>query len=90
MSNLLFSLSLQNPFSKRFGNIFSTDRQISKYKAIEVEALKTPVIVCFTFELSIRKDHAGMFLNLGLFGYEVLVSIYDTRHLNYENNKPEE
>jgi hypothetical protein len=90
MSNLVFLLSLQNPFSKRFDNIFSIDRKISKYKAIEVEVLKTPVVFCITTELSMRKDHAGLFLNLGLFGYEVVVSIYDTRHWNYENDKPEE
>lgn len=80
-------LTLQNPFSKRFDNIFCVERKITKNKVIEVEVLKTPVIVCFTFELSMRRNYTGFFLNLGLIGYEVMVSLYDTRNHTYTQSE---
>jgi hypothetical protein len=36
------------------------------------------------FSWSIREDHAGIELTLGLFGYGIGFRIYDTRHWDYE------
>ena len=41
----------------------------------------------FEFRVSWMTDHAGVSLWLGLFGFDLGLHFYDTRHWDYENNR---
>ncbi len=77
------SFGLRNPFSSRWDNIYNRSKVLGK-KAVEFEVYRDTTIVSFAFRWNIRQDHAGMNLELGLFGYTVSAQYYDTRHWNEE------
>jgi len=79
------NVKLDNPFTDRFVNLFNRSGKLSKNKAWEVEILKVNSFVNFQVQYTIRTDHAGLRIELGLFGYELGFSIYDIRHWDYEN-----
>lgn len=84
-----FDLRIKNPWAKDdFKNIFCRERKFTKNKAYSFELLYQKSML---FSLSLRlnwrgSDHAGPAIELGLFGYSVSASIYDTRHWDYEKN----
>jgi hypothetical protein len=83
-----FSFGLRNPFSNRWDNIYNRGTTFSKYhKAVEFEVYRDTTIVSLSFRWNIRQDHAGMSLDLGLFGYTVSAQYYDTRHWNDEEGR---
>lgn len=53
----------------------------------EVEVVKHRNLVRFELGLTTQQDHAGLNLELGLFGYEICLRVYDHRHWDYINNK---
>ena len=77
---ILFNLDIKNPFSDRFANLRNYSKKITEHKAVEVELLETNAIIGVKFNLTFRQDHAGVEINLALFGYELLMQLYDTRH----------
>jgi hypothetical protein len=79
-----FNFYLSNPFSNRWANVFSRSTNIGKHKAVEFEIFRDNAIVSLMFRLSARQSHAGIMLDIGLFGYSVSVQYYDTRHWNEE------
>ena len=80
-----FSFNLSNPFSSRWDNIYNRGVSFNKYhKAAEFEVYRDTTIVSLRFRWSARQSHAGMNLELGLFGYTVSAQYYDTRHWNEE------
>ena len=80
-----FSVGLRNPFSDRWDNVYNRSAVVDKFhKAVEIEVYRDTTIVSFAFRWTIRQDHAGMSLDLGLFGYTVSAQYYDTRHWNEE------
>ena len=85
MINLQFNI--RNPFSDRWKCIKCWDKKLSEHKHLELQIDKTADIVSFDFRYTIRQDHAGLFLTVGLFGYEAIFNIYDTRHWNYEERR---
>ena len=78
-----FSFGLRNPLSDRWDNIYNRSAVLGK-KAVEIEVYRDTTIVSFAFRWTIRQDHAGMSVDLGLFGYTVSAQYYDTRHWNEE------
>jgi hypothetical protein len=78
-----FSFGLSNPFSSRWDNIYNRSAVLGK-KAVEFEVYRDTTIVSIGFRWNIRQDHAGMSLDIGLFGYTVSAQFYDTRHWNEE------
>jgi hypothetical protein len=81
-----FSFGLLNPFCSRWDNIYNRSAVFGK-KAVEFEIYRDTTIVSFAFRWNIRQDHAGMNLELGLFGYTVSAQYYDTRHWNEEEGR---
>jgi len=82
-----FSFNLRNPFSDRWDNIYNRSAVIGKHKAVEFEVYRDTTIIGLSFRWTIRQDHAGMNLELGLFGYTVSAQYYDTRHWNDEKGR---
>lgn len=85
MINLSFNL--RNPFSNRWKSIKCWDKKLSKNKHCELQIDKTSDIISFDLRYTIRQDHAGFFITLGLFGYEAIFNIYDVRHWNRKENR---
>jgi hypothetical protein len=75
-----FNLSLSNPLSRRWHTLFCKYGLLKQHKAWEFNGYATHHIIDVRFSLSFRGDHPGVFVMLGLVGYAVELSIYDTRH----------
>lgn len=88
---IAITFSLQNPkFSswRDFKNIRNWAGQLPfKNKFWEFEVLKSGALVEFDFTVRARCDHAGATLGLGLFNYSILLSFYDNRHWNHNENR---
>ena len=57
-----------------------------KHKHIELQVIENCNLLRLEFEFTVKQDHAGVNLELGLFGYEVHFTFYDERHWNHEKN----
>jgi hypothetical protein len=82
---IYININIRNPWSNRFENVKNWAGQISTWKWWEVEILKTENLFRFEFQYTIRQDHAGVQLELGVLGWELHSGIHDSRHWDYEN-----
>ncbi len=80
--------NLRNPWSDRWKCVYNT-AGISpfKNKFWELQVDKTNDIVGFEFRYTTRQDHAGVYISLALFGYDVIFNVYDNRHWNSEESR---
>lgn len=81
-------LSINNPWAKEnFKNLFCRGGKITKNMAWEFEIIRYSYTFAeFNTSYTVRQDHAGFDLEIGLFGYSMHFQIYDSRHWNYTNN----
>lgn len=86
---LYLNLNIRNPWWwRRFENIKNWHGEPTKnHKCWEIQVIKNDNLLRFEFEYTIRQDHAGLNLELGLFGYEVHLAWYDTRHWHTEKER---
>ena len=75
-----FNFSIANPWSNRWNVLFFKNGPLPRHKAWEFNGYQTHHIVDVDFRLSFTGDHPGVFVTLGLLGYAVEFSVYDTRH----------
>ncbi len=81
---LHLNFQIHNPFSKRFKNIKCWSGATPfKNKFWEVQVMATNDLLIFSFSCTIRQDHAGLNLELGLFGYNIDFNLHDNRHWDY-------
>ena len=66
--------------------IFGTGKRLTQNKSIDFSILKSNAIIGAGLEFTRRKDHAGINVDLNLFGFDVNVNIYDNRHWDKEAN----
>ena len=85
MINFIFEL--QNPFCRRWDTVFYKDKLLGSHKSVELQVVKDSTIVSFGLQITTRRDHAGIDLTIGLFGYSAMLSCHDTRHWNSEKNR---
>ena len=86
---IYFNVNIRNPkWWDRFKNIkcWMGDTFI-KHKYWEVQAIKNDNLFRIEFQVTTQQDHAGVNLELGLFGYEVHFTFYDNRHWNHEEGR---
>jgi hypothetical protein len=82
------NFNIRNPWSQRFENLWNRSYTTPfNNKYIELEVFKDTTIVAFTFQLTTRQSHAGLLIDLGLFGHSISLNIYDSRHWSYETNR---
>lgn len=80
-----FNFNLRNPWSTTFKNLWwKSFDTLFKNKFIELEVYKDTTLVSVMFNWTVRQSHAGLDLELGLFGYNVHFQFYDNRHWNNE------
>ncbi len=82
-------INIKNPFwPDVFNNVWHKSWKISKNKIFEVQCLHDSFNL---FELSIVTDikgydHAGPSFTINVFGYVLMLSLYDNRHWDLETN----
>lgn len=79
------NLSINNPFSNRFDHVLLKHGIVTKHTAWEFNIYRSATVIAFKFELTGRRDHAGIQFEIGLLGYEVEFHMYDVRHWDNEN-----
>ena len=83
---IYLNLNIRNPWLDRFENVRNWTGKFIKNKWWEIEILKTDNFFRFEFQYTIRQDHAGVHLELGLLGWEFSCGIHDSRHWDYTSN----
>ena len=87
MINLKFAIEYpltRVSFNHIFRRAWSTP---FKHKYLELEVFQDcENLLHFNFDWTTRCDHAGIKLELGLFGYELMFHLYDSRHWDYHAN----
>ena len=83
-----FHLSLRNPwYTENFKNLFNRFGRISENKTWEFEIARYSYTFAeISFHWTTRTDHAGVELEIGLFGYSASFKIYDNRHWDRKLN----
>ena len=78
-----YSFRIKNPYSDRFQHAVTKHGIVTQNKAWEFNVYRTATVLALSLELTMRRDHAGLRLEVGLLGYDVEFQIYDVRHWNY-------
>lgn len=84
------NFNLRNPWSNTFKNLWCRTYTVTENKSVELEVTKDFTLIAFMFNWTVRQSHAGMDLELGLFGYNVHITFYDNRHWNVEKGRYQE
>jgi hypothetical protein len=88
MLMISLNFAIRNPWSNEFKSLgVIAYETVFKHKYIEIEAYKDSSIVSFSFNWTIRQSHAGVMIDVGLFGYNVQYQFYDNRHWNTEEGR---
>ena len=83
-----FNFNIRNPWSNRFESFWSRIWKTPfNNKYVELELSRDFTLVSFRFNWTIRQSHAGLDMELGLFGYCVQINFYDNRHWNIEEGR---
>ena len=85
MINFIFEIV--NPFSSRFSGLFNKGGQIGRIKAWELNAYRTNTIFLVSSSLTVKGDHAGFKLHVGVLSFELELRIYDIRHWDWKNDR---
>jgi hypothetical protein len=81
------NFNLRNPYSQTFKNLWNHMWYICENKYAELEVYRDSSLVAVNFNWTIRQSHAGLDVELGLFGYCIHFNIYDNRHWNYTEGR---
>lgn len=84
-----FDFNIRNPWYKTWSEtLWSKVFDVPiKYKVLELEVYKDGTLFSLDFLWSIRRDHAGLDFEIGVFGYNFHFNFYDTRHWNDEEGR---
>jgi hypothetical protein len=77
------SFRIKNPYSDRFQHAVTKNGKITRNKSWEFNIYRTATVLAVSLGFTMRGDHAGPRLEIGLLGYDVEFQIYDTRHWDY-------
>lgn len=83
-----FRVSIHNPFvAEKYANLYNYTIRMTTNKYLEFEVVYDSIILFeIWFNWATRRDHAGVSLTLGLFGYSIAFIIYDNRHWDDDSN----
>lgn len=80
-----FNVNVRNPWSQEFKNLWCRAFDTPfKNKFVELEVYRDSSLFSINVNWTIRQSHAGLDIELGLFGYCLHFNFYDNRHWNYE------
>lgn len=81
---IYLNLTLRNPWSDRFENVYATGGHLAGHKAWEFQIYRSDTVAELECRITTREDHAGLKLGIGLLSWTVDFNVYDTRHWNYD------
>lgn len=86
---IYFNINIRNPrWWDRFENIkYWAGATPFKNKFWELQFMKGPELFRIEFNWTVQQDHAGVELELALFGYHLGFTFYDNRHWNNEEHR---
>lgn len=86
---IYFNINIRNPlWWDRWANIKNwAGKPTKNHKCWEVQITKCAELFRIEFEWTVRQDHAGVNSELGLLGYALHLTWYDTRHWHPEKNR---
>ena len=84
------NFNLRNPWSNTFKNLWCRAYKVTENKSLELEVTRDFTLVTFMFNWTVRQSHAGLDLELGLFGYCVHFNFCDNRHWIIEKGRWQE
>ena len=80
---IYFNVNIRNPYWSRFKDLWCKSGETPfKNKYWEIQVIEHDNLFRVEFEFTVRQDHAGVNLELGIFGYEIHFTVYDNRHWN--------
>lgn len=85
-STLMINLKLviENPWAgNKFKSLYVRSKKLSQFKCIEFQVLryqKTLIEAELTISTKNTRDHHGICVLLGIFGYSCSLTFYDVRH----------
>lgn len=83
-----FSFGINHPFEIEFKNFWSRAWTTPfKNKFVELELYTTESLIGFNFLWTTRRDHAGVDIQLSLFGLCLHFNFYDNRHWNHNEGR---
>ena len=83
-----FNFNISSPWHRPFNAIKSwTGKTLFANKFWELEIYRDSTVLSFTFSMTVRQDHAGLRVELGLLGYCAQYTFYDNRHWDYNNSQ---
>ena len=86
---IYFNVNIRHPgWTERFKNIKVWHGKTPiPNKFWEVQIIENDNLLRVEFEFTVKQDHAGVNLELGVLGYEIHFTLYDNRHWNYEEGR---
>lgn len=84
---LSINLTLRNPYSQTFKNLWNHVWYVHKHKYLELEVYRDSSLISVNCNWTIRQSHAGLDIEIGLLGVCVHFNLYDTRHWNYTEGR---
>jgi len=86
---IYFNINIRNPFwGDRWESLKHWScKEPKNHKSWEIQTMKDSELFRIEFDWTARQDHAGVRLELGLFGYKINFSYYDTRHWHPEKDR---
>jgi hypothetical protein len=88
MINFSFNISWPWSNSTRQVDYIEKTWKITKNKSLEIQFSKLGnTLVGVSFHWLSRCDHAGVMLDMSLFGYLFMIHFYDNRHWNYKKGR---
>jgi len=83
---ILLQFNISNPLSDTWTILWNKSKLIGNNKAVEFNGYLTNHIINVDLNFKPVGDHGGVRIMLGLFGFDVELHFYDTRHWNYVTN----
>lgn len=81
------SINIRNPYSKLCKDIKNWSGSTPfKNKYWEAQLYRSTDILDLTLRITRLQDHAGVFIEIGLFSYNFIFEFYDHRHWDYDNS----
>ena len=76
-----FNFTIRNPWSQRFDVILlRTGQLLSRFWFWELQINRVSALVSVDCSLRYKQDHQGIFLSVALVSFEVIFTVYDSRH----------
>lgn len=87
---IIINFQITNPNSNFFKMGLVRNGKFTKNKSWELQFMRTPDLVMFTFEVTRHSDHAGVDIEIGLATFNLGLRIHDNRHWDDKTKQWEE